>query len=187
LSSEVQLLGVSAAEIIILRHIHGDDSVVRIEPGKETVVDQFALRDQLRAKYEHNEHKQGLVVKLLGPDHMNNLPDALDPAQEAQYREAVASAERVEAESKAALEAEIQRRVDEQLAQIEADRKAAAMQEVINADDPVILNAEQIKARDEKRAAALKMAQQLARDGKAVPHTETGAGPHTETGAGITA
>lgn len=149
-SNEVPLFAITAAEIIVLRHIHGDDSVVRVEPAGETHVNQFELRDQFRAQYERGEHQQGLIVALLGPDHTNNLPDALDPRMEAQYREAAAAKEKEEAEKKAADEAEINRRVQEQVAQIEADQKEAALQEAINKDDPAVLNPAQIAEHDRK-------------------------------------
>jgi len=158
-SNEVPLFAITAAEIIVLRHIHGDDSVVRIEPAGEYYANQFELRDQLRVKYERGDHQHGLIVTLLGPDHMNNLPDALNPEAEALYREQVAAKEREEAGKKADVEAEIKRRVDEQVAKIDADRKEAALQEVINKDDPVILNSAQIAERekrvDEARAKAV--------------------------------
>lgn len=152
-SNEVPLFAITAAEIIVLRHIHGDDSVVRVEPAGEIHVNQFELRDLLRVKYERGDHQHGMIVILLGPDHMNNLPDALDPQMEAQYREAVAAAEKEEAQKKAGDEAEIERRVQEQLAGIEADRKEAELQEVINKDDPVVLNPAQIAEREAKRDA----------------------------------
>ena len=153
-SSEVPKHNITAAEIIILRRIHGDDAVVRIEQKDDIPVNQFELRDHLRTLYERSEHQQGLVVTVLGPDHMHNLPDALDPEQEARYREEVAAKEREEAGKKATVEAEIDRRVREQLAEHEAARKEVAMQEVINKDDPVVLNPAQIQARDEKRETA---------------------------------
>lgn len=166
-TSEVPKLGITASEIIVLRHVHGSDAVVRIEPKEDRAVNQFELRDQLRAQYERSEHQAGMIVTLLGPDHMNNLLDALDPEQEALYREEVAAKEREEAEKKVALEAEIDRRVKEQLAEHDIARKDAEMQKVINEDDPIVLNPAQIVARDEKRAAALKGKQDAARVDKA--------------------
>ena len=149
-SSEVPKHDITAAEILILRHLHGDDGVVRIVSKAEIAINQFELRDQLRYKYEVSEHQVGLIVKVLGLDHMNNLPDELDPAAEALYREQVAAKEREEAGKKVEVEAEIQRRVDEQVAKIDAGRKEAALQEVINKDDPVILNEAQIAEREKK-------------------------------------
>ncbi len=149
-SSEVPKHDITAAEILILRHLHGDDGVVRIVSKGDTTINQFELRDQLRYKYEVSEHQVGLIVEVLGLDHMNNLPDELDPAAEALYREQVAAKEREEAGKKVEVEAEIQRRVDEEMAKIDANRKEAALQEVINKDDPVILNEAQIAEREQK-------------------------------------
>ena len=149
-SSEVPLSDITAAEILILRHLHGDDGVVRIVQRSREAINQFELRDKLRAKYEVSEHQAGLIVKVLGLDHMNNLPEELDPASEALYREKVAKKEQEEAEKKVDLETEIQRRVDEEIAKIDAGRKEAALQEVINKDDPVVLNEAQIAEREQK-------------------------------------
>ncbi|KKM02286.1 hypothetical protein LCGC14_1785970, partial [marine sediment metagenome] len=70
-SSEVPKHDITAAEILILRHLHGDDGVVRIVSKAEIAINQFELRDQLRYKYEVSEHQVGLIVKVLGLDHMN--------------------------------------------------------------------------------------------------------------------
>ena len=162
-SSEVQKRGVTAAEIIVLRHIHGLDAVVRIIKKNQGVASNAAERERLRRIYECNEHTRGRIQHLFGPDHMP-LPQDLDPETEAQAAEAVEATEQREAAKDADVEDEINRRVEKELAKREALQEAAKTDEknlaVINSPIPGggsgpdgRLSDKEMAARDAKRQA----------------------------------
>ncbi len=84
---EVEKKGLTAAEIMVLRRIHGLDAVVRIvavppsldAPGRS----QREERDRLRKLYCDRDLTAGLVNELFGPDHIP-LPATLDADEEVQ-------------------------------------------------------------------------------------------------------
>jgi len=150
-TSEVPLYGISAAEIIVLRHVHGLDAVVRIEAKNQATASASAMRELLRKKYE-GENKRGMIDSLFGPNHMP-LPQELDPESEALAQQAVKDAEEKAVRDDQAIEDEVQKRVLEQLAALNAGKMDIEQVEIIN-DDGVLTPA-QIAARETKRAASL--------------------------------
>ncbi len=82
---EVNKAGLTAAEIMVLRRIHGLDAVVRIVPVPPTP-DQLTManreeRDRHRKLYCGREATAMLVNELFGPDHVP-LPATLDEDEE---------------------------------------------------------------------------------------------------------
>lgn len=74
---EVLKTGLSAAEILVLRAVHGDEAV-RVHPGseREAKVDAAEVRDFLARKYGDE-----IVAKTFGPSHARlpeELPDMVD-------------------------------------------------------------------------------------------------------------
>ena len=86
-NNEVPKVGVYAAEIIVLRAMHGADSVVAIEPMDMDKKPHSELRDELQRRYPRIS-----MERLFGPSHQS-LPVRLDPATEAQIAEQVAAKE----------------------------------------------------------------------------------------------
>ncbi len=84
---EVNKKGLTAAEIMVLRRIHGLDAVVRIVPvpPSQAVLgrSQREERDRLRKLYCDRDLTAGLVNELFGPDH-TPLPTTLDADEEVQ-------------------------------------------------------------------------------------------------------
>ncbi len=150
-TSEVPMNGISAAEIIVLRHIHGLDAVVRIEAKNQATASASAMRELLRKIYE-GEGKRGMIDSLFGPSHMP-LPQELDPESEALAQQAVKDAEEKAALDDKAIEDEVSRRVAEQMARLAAGKSDGEQTEVINNDG--VLTPDQIAARELKRASAL--------------------------------
>jgi hypothetical protein len=150
-TSEVPLYGISAAEIIVLRHVHGLDAVVRIEAKNQATASNSAMRELLQKKYE-GENKHGMINSLFGPSHMP-LPQELDPESEALARQAVKDAEAKAARDDKVIEAEVEKRVAEQMAQLHAGKMNVEQVEIVNSDG--VLTPLQIEAREAKRASAL--------------------------------
>lgn len=149
-TSEVPLNGISAAEIIVLRHIHGLDAVVRIEAKNQATASNSAMRELLRKKYE-GENKRGMIDSLFGPSHMP-LPQELDPESEALAQIAVKDAEEKAICDDQAIEAEVEKRVAEQMAQLRAGQTDKEQVEIVNNDG--VLTAAQMNERETKRANA---------------------------------
>lgn len=149
-TSEVPLSGISAAEIITLRHVHGLDAVVRIFAKNETMASGQAERALLTKKYEI-EGKRGMIDSLFGPNHMP-LPQELDPESEALAQAAVEEAEEKAARDDKAIEDEVQRRVAAQMAELNVAAEDKMQTEIVNNDG--VLTPAQIDAREAKRAAA---------------------------------
>jgi hypothetical protein len=146
----VPLHGISAAEIIVLRHVHGLDAVVRIEAKNQATASNSAMRDLLRKKYE-GENKHGMIDTLFGPNHMP-LPQELDPESEALARQAVKDTEEKARRDDKAIEAEVEKRVAEQMAQIRVGKTDKEQVEIVNSDG--VLTPAQVAAREAKRAGA---------------------------------
>ena len=156
-SSEVSKLGVTAPEIIVLRHIHGADAVVRIEPKTQHRASHSEERDRLTRIYEGGkEHKQGMILHLFGPPHIP-LMEELDPSTEASMQAAIDAADKAEIAKKAEIDAEVNRllkiRLDAmQEVAVEETEKTAVVNETANNGR---LSDEEIEAREKKRAAAM--------------------------------
>ena len=109
IANEVFKEGVTAAEIIMFRHVHGDDSVVNISP---TIMDKRSHEEE--RKRLSDTYGPEKVLFLFGPGH-NRLPVELDPEMESELAEKVARARGEEAAMKArfdaAVEAEVERRI----------------------------------------------------------------------------
>lgn len=74
IDNEVRKEGASAAEVILLRKVHGDDAVVNIvEAGQDNKLTHEGMRDQLRRDYGEK-----LVDKTFDP--MLDLPVKLSAA-----------------------------------------------------------------------------------------------------------
>lgn len=149
-TSEVEKRGITAAEIMVLRKVHGVESVVRIVPKNSVNASHASERERLRSIYEQGPHQVGLIDSLFGPVHLP-LPESLDPAQEADADEAVRTKEVEEAQKAMTLQAEIDKGVQEELDRREADFKSVGVQASINGR----LTDEEIAARDAKREAGL--------------------------------
>ncbi len=82
---EVNKTGLTAAEIMVLRRIHGLDAVVRIVPTDAYLSraphTHREERDRLRKLYCDREETAMLVNELFGPDHIP-LPITLDEEEE---------------------------------------------------------------------------------------------------------
>lgn len=113
---EVPKQKVTAAEIITLRSMHGQESVVRIEPVGQDRRAHVSERDRLGAIYGDD-----LVHRLFGEAHVK-LPVELDKTEEAAIADAAAKGEvalraKLEAmaneEFEARVKAEVERRLDE--------------------------------------------------------------------------
>jgi hypothetical protein len=150
-TNEVEKRGITAAEILVLRKVHGVESIVRIIPKNSVNASHASERDRLRSIYERGPHQVGLIDSLFGPVHLP-LPESLDPALEADADEAVLAKEADEAEKAMALQIAIDKGVQEELAKREADAKSADVQAGINGR----LTDEEIANRDAKREAGLK-------------------------------
>lgn len=87
LNNEVPKVGVTAAEVYILRSIHGSDAVVRIEPRGMDRRDHKTERDRLAQRYG-----EARLVELFGMAH-NKLPVELNDEDEALIAEHVAEKE----------------------------------------------------------------------------------------------
>ncbi len=151
-TSEVPKFGVSAAEIILLRHVHGAESVVKIEPKNRATASHSAMRADLRSKYELSEHKRGMVDSLFGPPHMP-LPENLNADQEAAISEAVAAKEAEEDNRRAANDAEVDRRVKEEMAKLEAAQKNEDNIAKVNDPSNGVLTQKEIAEREKIRLA----------------------------------
>lgn len=133
-TSEVPKAGITASEILVLRAIHGPDSVVRISPVGDLPESPATHNDErvrLRGMYERGEHQEGMIARLFGPDHIM-LPLTLNPVEEKAAEEAIAAKEAAEAEAKQSLEAEVKRQVDAQVAAILAARSDKEATQAIN-------------------------------------------------------
>ena len=84
---EVEKKALTAAEIMVLRRIHGLDAVVRVvavpAPLGGPEWSHREERDRLRKLYCDKELTAGLVNELFGPDHIP-LPATLDADEEVQ-------------------------------------------------------------------------------------------------------
>jgi hypothetical protein len=80
------------------------------------------------------------------------LPKQLDPESEAPAIAAVRDAEEKEARDDKAFEAEVQRRVNAEIAAMNASKNDKVQTEIVNQDG--VLTADQIAAREAKRANA---------------------------------
>ncbi len=78
-NNEVKKHGISAAEVMCLRRIHGDDAVVDIEEGSNKSIEHHKERERLAAKYHHGLLKSKTSFeRMFGPDHQSlptRLPD----------------------------------------------------------------------------------------------------------------
>ncbi len=156
-SSEVLKLGVTAPEIIVLRHIHGADAVVRIIPKTQHRASHSEERDRLVRLYEGaKEHKQGMILHLFGPPHIP-LMEELDPATEASMQAATDAADAAEVAKKAEIDAEVNRLLKIKLdAMQEVAVEETEKTEVVNATaNNGRLSDEEIEAREKKRAIAM--------------------------------
>ena len=149
-TSEVPLAGITAAEIIVLRHVHGLDAVVCIEAKNQATASNSAIRELLRKKYE-GENKLGMIDSLFGPTHMP-LPQELDPESEALAQQAVKDAEEKAVLDDTAIEAEVEKRVAEQMAQLRAGKMDKEQVEIVNNDG--VLTPAQIAERELRRVDA---------------------------------
>lgn len=77
MGTDVPKKNVSAAEILVLRHIHGEDSVINIKPRKMAKGHSHAeFRAALAAKYGET-----LIATVFGPNKHNvQLPVRLEDA-----------------------------------------------------------------------------------------------------------
>lgn len=87
-NNEIRLYGVTAPEVIVLKVLHGGDSVVEMKPagpavdtdenGKEVVRGDRAERQRLLDKYEARlAHRQGFIARVFGPNTIP-LPRSVD-------------------------------------------------------------------------------------------------------------
>lgn len=134
-SSEVPKSGISAAEILTLRHIHGDDSVVKITPKNRSQASHAAERDHLMRTYELSDHHAGLIASLFGK--FGDLPENLDPETEERCRELAEQKDAEEAARKLEIDQEVERRVAEELeARVRADEIEKANTAAVHAEVP---------------------------------------------------
>jgi hypothetical protein len=73
--------GLSAPEVIVLRHIFGDDSVVNIRPDGEKNIQQPKEIERLRANYvgrDDNGEPRDIIAAVFGPRPV--LPLEIDDA-----------------------------------------------------------------------------------------------------------
>lgn len=129
-SSEVPKFGVTAPEIIVFRKIHGDDSVVRIQPRKMDKRAHAAERVRLETEYGPGLRAARLNLEgLFGHEHVP-LPVSLDPDGEKAAAEVVAVREAEEAEkaeaAKAEFEAEVEAEVNARMGAAKANAAHAA-------------------------------------------------------------
>lgn len=75
--------GIVAAEILLLKAIHGDDAVadIAIDVAKPPKAAEVNLRQYLVDKYEVNPNTTGLVAKTFGP--YGAIPQTLPEVTEA--------------------------------------------------------------------------------------------------------
>lgn len=134
-SSEVFKQGVTAPEIVVLRHIHGSDAVVRIIPKNRATASHAAERERLMHLYEGGkENKVGMIVQLFGPPHIP-LMEELDPATEATLQAAAEAADAFEAAKQAEIDAEVERRLQIALqAQKDAETTEEKNTSIVNED-----------------------------------------------------
>lgn len=87
IQNEVPRVGVTAAEIMVLRQIHGGDAVIDIKPVREDQsLAHAAVRDYLEATYETARVQGKSVVEhLFGPAH-NRLPIELPDMEGAEIQ-----------------------------------------------------------------------------------------------------
>ncbi|MDR9437543.1 MAG: hypothetical protein RI563_11725 [Thiohalophilus sp.] len=70
--TDVPMKGVSAAEVFLLRKIHGEDAVIKVQPRKTTKIPHADLRDDLIAKYGESK-----VIPVFGSAFDVRLPEKL--------------------------------------------------------------------------------------------------------------
>ncbi len=156
-SSEVFKQGVTAPEIIVLRHIHGADAVVRIIPKTQQRASHSEERDRLIRLYEGaKEHKQGMILHLFGPPHIP-LMEELDPSTEASMQAATDAADAAAVAKKIEIDAEVDRLLKikmealREVAVEEAEKTSIVNETASNGR----LSDEAIAQRDVKRAAGV--------------------------------
>lgn len=73
--TDVPLKKVSAAEVFLLRNIHGQDAVIKVQPRDSDKIEHHVLRDQLVEKYGPEK-----VIPVFGSAFDVRLPEKLDTA-----------------------------------------------------------------------------------------------------------
>lgn len=151
-TSEVPKDGVTAAEIVVLRHIHGSDAVVRIVPKNKGIASNSMERTRLRSLYEVSDRQAGLIDSIFGV--AAALPQEIDIdafSDGAVQPEGAAAEIDPEAEFNLRVEAEVARRVESAL-----DGACGKTLEPTKPRLDGTLTAEGIKERDAKREAAFR-------------------------------
>lgn len=102
-TNEVQKAGVSAAEIEVLRELHGSDSIVDIKDAGDNKRTSVQERAYLRQVYANPEQlsaqilvkKQAMLRNLFGHDRMDLPNDVSDPAERAEEEDFTEQADAV--------------------------------------------------------------------------------------------